>query len=841
MDTATLDPFSQQDLTLGTTLTHLCTFLTRNLGKHYGTQTIARLHDRIRHHLTPRLAPTWDPLNPSSGCGTRSLIAMPGRFPTPLVDAALEVGVDPVVWAKEMNESGEWQLWIDPGSICWRDGGWVWVEDGYERERVYKQTLHTIWQTPIVPFNTDDTVVPNSALSTPRSVSSPFPMRAHSATAALQKQSAQRSQHPQLTTQTAPTQAIRAPAVFRIPMAPFPYPASTAPTLPTKQLGSLSLRDGNDATVFDSFDTSGRAFPRKSGSLPSDGHPGRGVIGMGFGQGFGEGSIGSGLLEGGAPLTKRATAKTQLNLPSKSALSAGIGAGPPVKRSPLTPTTTVSVTTSSHIPPPPFGSGIPGQPGSGMPTSVSHPSKLPLQQNQGLHVPVKRHHLKNWTEAEPNRLVARSKGKTANKAVARSKDEERPNPTSAVSGPPGKAESYSALGRASSSALNAAETASQRKSSAISSCASGADADTERDTSIDDSDEVGNTSEALIFADCVNVGPSSKDISERHNSPEIARKIVNPSPISTQTDSEPARKSPTHTRTTSPSAVALGSSSGEPRQASNSGIRVPTSATAAPNPYSVQGYDGGNVGVLGGGVKLGSVAGSSQTQNRSPNTGNRAVSGQNATGRASGLARSVSGSSAFGTTASESETTIGSGSENGKIALGSDSKKRRGRILQTRSPDTSQPRMRETVPTQHAASYRWSPMNPSRMHVPPVPGVATGAMGIPMLGGGIAGQPGSMGFPIGPGAPNGYNQVYAAGNQGWAPMTVGGLGLPLSSPEAKTTTASFAVPGVKTFVPAATFAAEGLHAQPSRPQFPVFRPQSRTVETPAVGQRHSST
>lgn len=31
---------------------------------------------------------------------------------------------------------------------------------------------------------------------------------------------------------------------------------------------------------------------------------------MGFGQGFGQGSIGSGLLEGGAPLTKRTANKT---------------------------------------------------------------------------------------------------------------------------------------------------------------------------------------------------------------------------------------------------------------------------------------------------------------------------------------------------------------------------------------------------------------------------------------------------------------------------------------------------------------------------------------------------
>jgi hypothetical protein len=134
-------------------------------------------------------------------------------------------------------------------------------------------------------------------------------MAAHSATAALQKQSTQRSQHPQLTTQNAPSQALRAPAVFRIPMAPFPYPASALPSAPTKQLGSLSLRDGNDAAVSDPFASAGRAFQSTSGSLPASQHSGRGVIGMGFGQGFGQGSIGSGLLEGGAPLTKRTTAK----------------------------------------------------------------------------------------------------------------------------------------------------------------------------------------------------------------------------------------------------------------------------------------------------------------------------------------------------------------------------------------------------------------------------------------------------------------------------------------------------------------------------------------------------
>lgn len=84
-------------------------------------------------------------------------------------------------------------------------------------------------------------------------------------------------------------------------MAPFSYPPSAIP--PVKQLGSLSLRDGNDAAVSDPFAAVGRTVKPTSVPLNSEA-PGGGVIGMGFG---GKGFVGSGLLEGGAPLIKRGT------------------------------------------------------------------------------------------------------------------------------------------------------------------------------------------------------------------------------------------------------------------------------------------------------------------------------------------------------------------------------------------------------------------------------------------------------------------------------------------------------------------------------------------------------
>lgn len=516
-----------------------------------------------------------------------------------------------------------------------------------------------------------------------------------------------------------------------------------------------------------------------------------------------------------------------------------------MKRSPLTPATTVSVTTSSHIPPPPFGSGIPGQPGSGAPTSVPHGANIHMLQSQGPHMPVKRHHLKNWTEAEPNRLVARSKGKTANKAINTGKDEARPSGTSASSGPTAKAGSYSTLGR-SSAALNVSNmSASQRKISAVSSCASGADADTERDTSIDESDEVGETSEALTIADCINVGIRSGNVSGGARSCEVGLRKVSPSSKSTKTGSEPGRKSPASARTASASTAPPESLSAESRYAAGSGVKASTSTVVTPTPHSVQGYDGGNVGVLGGGVKLGGGAATSSNNNGSPNAGSRVVSGQYPTGRSSGPTRSVSGSSAFGTTASESETTIGSGTEGGKMSLGPGAKKRRSRPQQSRSPDILQARNRDPLPTQHVPAHRWSPMNPSRMHLAPTSGAVPAPMGMTMLGGGIAGQPGSGGFPMASGAPTAYHQMYAGGNQGWAQMPIGGLGMPMSSPDTQSASTpgagTIAASGVKNFTPASTHAEGGSRVPYNGPHFPIFHPQSRTAEAPVIGQRHSST
>lgn len=178
------------------------------------------------------------------------------------------------------------------------------------------ETLHTVWQTPLVPSTTEDSMVPNNTSSSSRSVSNPFPMAAHSATAALEKQQSQRSVHPSLTTQTTPSQALRAPAVFRIPMAPFPSPASTLPPPPIKQLGSLSLRDGNDAPISDPFAGVGRTIKPMAVPLTTGDQTGRGVIGMGFGQGF----VGSGLLEGGAPLVKRGSSSKVVSGSSKAAV-----------------------------------------------------------------------------------------------------------------------------------------------------------------------------------------------------------------------------------------------------------------------------------------------------------------------------------------------------------------------------------------------------------------------------------------------------------------------------------------------------------------------------------------
>lgn len=364
--------------------------------------------------------------------------------------------------------------------------------------------------------------------------------------------------------------------------------------------------------------------------------------------------------------------------------------------------------------------------------------------------------------------------------------------------PASKSGTYTTLGRASSTTVNAPNTTApqvsdktqqQRSVSAVSSCASGAEADTERDTSIDESDEVGEISEALTLADCVNVGlPVEEAVEAKGKTGEAARSA---SPATIKKNDKTGRNSPIIRSVTPASTANATTSSESPRTGVNSTVKASSPASAVP--HSVQGYDGGNVGVLGGGVKLG--GGPSASSNNSSGTAGkhdqsgRNVSGQS-TGRSTGQIRSASGSSVFAATGSESETTIGS--DGGKASLSLGNKKRRGRPQQSRSPDVGHSRSRESISHSLSHPHHWSPITPSRMHPSPTLGTVPspkGQMGMGMLGGGIAGQPGAVGY----GPPAGvYNQAYPGGQQ-WAQMPVGGLGMPMPSAPVQTSASGAAL------------------------------------------------
>lgn len=134
---------------LEVTLAHLVDFLVVKLGSVYPPHLVQTLRRSIVAHLTPKLAPTWDPLNPSSGSGVRSLIALPGKFPTPLVKAAIDVGVDPVKWTRAISETGEWEIWVDPGSVCFREGGWAFADDDFEN-KTYKREYEKSWSSSTI-------------------------------------------------------------------------------------------------------------------------------------------------------------------------------------------------------------------------------------------------------------------------------------------------------------------------------------------------------------------------------------------------------------------------------------------------------------------------------------------------------------------------------------------------------------------------------------------------------------------------------------------------------------------------------------------------------------------
>ena len=91
---------------------------------------LASLRACLSAKLSAIYAPTWNPSDPSRGSGYRSLIAVGGRLPRPLREAASECQVDGARWASLLSsDHGEWQVWCDPGRVCVREGGWEW-EDG---------------------------------------------------------------------------------------------------------------------------------------------------------------------------------------------------------------------------------------------------------------------------------------------------------------------------------------------------------------------------------------------------------------------------------------------------------------------------------------------------------------------------------------------------------------------------------------------------------------------------------------------------------------------------------------------------------------------------------------
>jgi hypothetical protein len=88
-------------------------------------------------------ARTWKESVPTSGSGTRSLIAdRPHGLPPVLQDAARANGIDTATWTaaiakqrKSKADDGEsdlWEVWCDPGMVVWRWGGWGWEEPEFD-------------------------------------------------------------------------------------------------------------------------------------------------------------------------------------------------------------------------------------------------------------------------------------------------------------------------------------------------------------------------------------------------------------------------------------------------------------------------------------------------------------------------------------------------------------------------------------------------------------------------------------------------------------------------------------------------------------------------------------
>jgi hypothetical protein len=126
---------NNDDLSLPIAVENAVDFLCRPLQTTYPPSTLAALSATLTSSLKTRIsASTWETSAPNVGSGFRSLIAQPGILPKPMREAAKTHGVDPVEWLRAVGDcrKDEWELWIDPGCVSFRAGGWEWEDVGFE-------------------------------------------------------------------------------------------------------------------------------------------------------------------------------------------------------------------------------------------------------------------------------------------------------------------------------------------------------------------------------------------------------------------------------------------------------------------------------------------------------------------------------------------------------------------------------------------------------------------------------------------------------------------------------------------------------------------------------------
>ena len=210
------------DLTLPTALNALLHYLINPLVSHYPHLTLLDLREHLLRDFTESFRATWDEDHPQFGSGSRSLICTKHLgLPRALQEAAVNVGVDVVIWTKVLgidHTSGmaaeqvrdEWELWCDPGTVVCRMGGWEWEDVGFEPIRSRRGEFQ---QCTTEPFK-----LCTSTLRHPLIAIEPF---------RTIWQVAPTSKAELSTTQSAMTPArpshaipIRAPAVFQIPPTP---------------------------------------------------------------------------------------------------------------------------------------------------------------------------------------------------------------------------------------------------------------------------------------------------------------------------------------------------------------------------------------------------------------------------------------------------------------------------------------------------------------------------------------------------------------------------------------------------------------------------------------------